>query len=32
MGYACAVCFFLFVVMLLVNNVIRKAMSGILDT
>ncbi len=32
MGYACAVCFFLFVVMLFVNNVIRKAMSGILDT
>lgn len=32
MGYACAVCFFLFVVMLVVNNVIRKAMSGILDT
>ncbi len=32
MGYACAVCFLLFVVMLLVNNVIRKAMSGILDT
>lgn len=32
MGYACAICFFLFVVMLLVNNVIRKAMSGILDT
>ena len=32
MGYACAVCFFLFVVMLIVNNVIRKAMSGILDT
>lgn len=32
MGYACAICFFLFVVMLIVNNVIRKAMSGILDT
>ncbi|MDE7362074.1 MAG: sugar ABC transporter permease [Oscillospiraceae bacterium] len=32
MGYACAVCFFLFIVMLFVNNVIRKAMSGILDT
>ncbi|MDE6726874.1 MAG: sugar ABC transporter permease [Oscillospiraceae bacterium] len=32
MGYACAICFFLFVVMLIVNSVIRKAMSGILDT
>ena len=32
MGYACAVCFFLFVVMLIVNAVIRRAMSGILDT
>ena len=32
MGYACAICFVLFLVMLVVNNVIRKAMSGILDT
>ena len=32
MGYACAICFLLFIVMILVNNVIRKAMAGILDT
>ena len=28
MGYACAICFLLFIVMILVNNVIRKAMAG----
>ena len=32
MGYACAICFILFIVMIVVNNVIRKAMAGILDT
>lgn len=32
MGYACTICLFLFVMMLIVNKIVRRAMRNILDT